>query len=311
MNLTDHYNLLKRNFLGIFLITITTLFLTAGFGIKQGQPGGNATLFMSIGAGQGAFKIEENDVKYGISAAGQFAETVHGWLKNPAIIESVEGKAGHGVALNAYKQEKQNIVVTYPAGSQEDSQKVANAVEAEIANKIRQYNNETGSDFKLALFTAHYSPAGSKMHIFVILGLLSGLLLGIGLAYLYEYLFDRVSYVYQVEGLLNRKSHDVISPSDLKNNSLPYLTTLVYNLPNKYNILAGVNFTPEDLEKSLAHHDLKSEYEILEFPKSVGRVAQLTKENLVVAVKLGKTRKSELSKIKNYLPNNYILAVLI
>lgn len=310
MNLTDHINLLKRNLLAVVLIAVVTSVLTLGIGLRQETPNGTGTLFLSIGAGQGAFKTEESDTKYGISAAGQFAETVHGWLKNPAILESVAEKVGHGVEINAYKQEKQNIVVNYSSSSQEDSQKTANAIEAEIVNKIRQYDNETGSDFKLAVFTAHYAQAGSKLPVFVLLGILLGIFLGAGLSYLYEFFFDKVSAVFQVEGILNRKSHDIISQKDIKANAIPYLTTLIDNMPNRYNILAGVNFIPETLEKCLAQHDLKSEYEIVEFPKSIGRVAKMTKENLVVVVKLGKTRKTELSKIKNYLPGNYILVVL-
>lgn len=274
----EHLQLIKRYWTAVALIT---LLACAGGIIATNQLASHqATLFFNIGA--------ENDAE----AADQFSETVQGWFKNPDLLNRIN------TTPSARKQEKQNIVVTFGAESEQEARKKAETTIQELKKEITAYNAATKNQFQLAIATIEIKDQNTKKNILVILAFLLGLALSIGLAYLYEYMFGLVSYRHQAETVLKKKSDDIMTPKG----SINLLEALINHAPHQTTVLMGISHSAEELSNRFP-----PEVNGYTFPQDAEKITRLGSENLVVICKLGKTKLEDLEKLQPILPQEYLL----
>lgn len=296
MELTAHLNLLRRHWLPILLTTLVAFAVTYSFTIGRAPASHETTLFLNFGARQGQASTSYDDVQ----AADQFTESVQGWFKNPDLLQRIESTAQVEAALSARKQEKQNLVVTFYAENEEQAQTIADATIEELRQEIDRYNEQTQSSFALAIASVTIAQQPAKTIILSLLGLVLGLVLAIGLAYLREYLFGIASFRAQVEKTLQKRSDDVLALRWGKQD-LGVLETLIRTEGEDDVRLIGVNVSPQNIEAKL-----ELEAETITFPQDASALTKKAK-NTVVLCKLGTTRIQDLERLTAILPKEYIL----
>ena len=187
MNTSFHIQILKKHIIAIVLITLlagagATLYKT----IKN--PGNfNTTIFLSIGIKQTLASGSYDDVQ----AADQFTETIQGWMKNPALIERIENQTKNNIGFSRHKQEKQNLVITFTAETNADANKIATILLKELNNEIETYNRAINGQFTIATSGISINEDDNKIYLYGALGIIIGLVLSIGLAYLHESIFRK------------------------------------------------------------------------------------------------------------------------
>jgi capsular polysaccharide biosynthesis protein len=192
MNISSHLYLYKRKWISILLITLIALSTSIVYVVSSTPANFDATLFLSIGY--------KKDKEIGTSldnvqAADHFSETVQGWLKNPDFIKRVHSDKYFLADLSASKQEKQNLVITFSTTSGDNADTIADSIVTELKKEIQNYNNKSGSEFQIAIQSVNITENNNKFLKIIIIGLLAGIIFGIALAYFYEFIFGKSSFV--------------------------------------------------------------------------------------------------------------------
>ena len=206
MNLQDHLRLYNRHILPIATITIIATLATAIFGTQMLEQKYKTTMFLSFSVQSSVIKTTGSTTYDDVQAADHFTETIQGWFKNPKFLEKIEEKGGSKTNISAKKQEKQNLVITYSSDTDSTAGKTAKSIKETLSKEISRYNNTTETDFQIALSSTDTKAQSSRLPIFIILGFILGILFGIGLSYIYEYLFGFASFQHQVESILEKKA---------------------------------------------------------------------------------------------------------
>lgn len=168
------------------LVAITTLTLISCviFGVYFTKTSYDTTVFMNVGA-KTAEGVSPLDT---VQSADSFTETIQGWFKNPYINSRIAEESGFVTSLNARKQEKQNIVVTFKTQTEEQARKISQSMEKQIKDEITKYNTETGSGFVITDFTGSTEQNNVNIFFFVLLGFAGGVVL----AYILLLLLDSI-----------------------------------------------------------------------------------------------------------------------
>ncbi|MBU0667915.1 hypothetical protein KJ951_00865 [Patescibacteria group bacterium] len=185
MKLILHLKLLRKHLAAIISITVLAGMATTLYALVKSPGNYDATIFISVGIQQTDTTGSYDDVR----AADQFTETIQGWMKNPALIDRIKKQTKLDFGLSAHKQEKQNIVITFSAHSNDDADKIASTVISELIKEVSVYNQAVKGNFRLAI--SDYSVTEEKNKIFIIaaIGTILGLALAIALAYFRESIF--------------------------------------------------------------------------------------------------------------------------
>lgn len=168
-------------------ITVITLLGTVAFRASAGNEQYTGTTFITIG-------VEENDVPNAtnssiyenVQAADHFSESVQGWFKNPSLIKTIEEKTGKKIEMNAKKQEKQNVVITYSDTKKDNLVKADKIIKEQLQRSIEEYNSATGTHFHLALYNTTIEESTKSYVLYIALGIFVGLFLGISLMAVYQ-----------------------------------------------------------------------------------------------------------------------------
>lgn len=133
-------------------------------------------------------------------AATYFAETVQGWLTNPALVTELAKKSGiDNFALSSHPQQRQNMIIDVTAAAADKSEELARILLEVLNKKITTYNIETDSSFSLIPQGMNtFQLASRSMMIYVLGGLIAGIFVGLFLIFSLESLRKRVSFAGQV-----------------------------------------------------------------------------------------------------------------
>lgn len=185
MNITSIIRLYKKRWIAILIVTFIGTAAALGIALTRDPSTHEATLFLSIGTKQ----INSSSSTFDdVQAADRFTETLQGWFKNPDLIKRIEEKTGESVSLSARKQEKQNLIVTLPAMSEEMADTIANITIQELKQDIQQYNASTGSQYTLALASVTIEEQKAKTLIFGLIGFVFGIVFALGLVHAWEFI---------------------------------------------------------------------------------------------------------------------------
>lgn len=173
-----------------FLILLTTILgLIGGYLAYQRanlSPFQN-TVFFSIAAQSktnNATSAYEN-----LQAADQFTESVQGWFRDPGFLEKINSISKQNYSLNARKQEKNNLLITFSTPTEEQGIVHGNTISQTLQSEIQIYNQNSDTNFNLALQNQYHSEQPANLIFYLLIGLFSGLFFPIILIWLYfEYL---------------------------------------------------------------------------------------------------------------------------
>jgi len=159
-----------------------------------------STLSFTVAGEKGSVSLFED-----IRGADLFSETVQGWTKNPGLIAEIEEEAGESFGISGRVQENENVVVELSAKSEDSIKKVSESTLKVLQDKVSQFNKDTKHSFKLSVPTIKYEISEPKLGKNEVIFLVLGLLIGIGIAFLYEFLADKASFTHQIEEVLGEK----------------------------------------------------------------------------------------------------------
>ncbi len=285
----DLINLTLRRWQIILVTIIVMLGGTVVYAMKKAAVPFETTIFINIGT-----KINEpnstNNNYYNVQAADAFTETVQGWLKNPEFINEI------GDNIDSRKQEKQNLIVSYTSATEYDAHQVAQRLNNLVTTKLNAYNQSTGANFIMALFTENTSNKTTGTTIYLILAIILGLTVGFGLAFIYETIFDKTIFKQTLETIFGKKALTIQKKSAPSPQELIYLKSLLKNHPQHQNAaLIGIDFNP-----SKTAYELESTGII--FPDQIDKIDSHKKYLLLI--KMGTSTISSIIKTKQLLQND-------
>ncbi|MCC6643230.1 hypothetical protein IT411_00605, partial [Candidatus Peregrinibacteria bacterium] len=149
-----------------------------------------------------------------LQASDQITESIQGWFKDPALSSTLEKTTGQHKNINAKKQEKNNLIISFDSLTPEESQSYHQALLAHLQQRLNSYNQR--SDLKVNVAT-EYSVVNNKpslVFLFGIMGLLIGSILGMVWCYCLEKFTQKVQEIGQLEPY--GKSFQFISPEKMK-----------------------------------------------------------------------------------------------
>lgn len=173
-----------------FLILLTTILgLIGGYLAYQKAnsiPFQN-TIFYSLSAQS---KTSGTSAYENLQAADQFTESVQGWFRDPGFLEKINSLSKESFALNTRKQEKNNLLITFNSPTQEQGIKHANSISQTLQTAISTYNQNSDTNFNLALQNQNFTEQSANILFYILIGLFAGLIFPIALIWLYSEYFS-------------------------------------------------------------------------------------------------------------------------
>ncbi len=285
MDLRDLFALWRRQWLTLTIITLAVVVATTVLMLQQ-PPRWQTTLLYSVGisATDGA----NND--FDLTRVGDdFARTVAGWWRSPALSERISNLAGTTVSATANPQAKQNFLLNFTFTDETAADQVQAATEQVLGEELTRYNAESKYQFFATLHGATTGVTNPELITLIPTALLGGLLLAAGWILFFAYFGGRVSSAAEAEAILEttvsltfRKANDP---------ALSFLDVLLAKL-GKHAVLAGADVSVKKLEGKLG-----TRVATAEIPKEA---SVFSREHLalVVVVRLDQTRLNTLRQIR-------------
>lgn len=202
MELKEYLRIFKKHFK---LIIATTILLTlAAFIFTLTQPisyqaTGSLTIVpKSIAELKNVYQY---DGYYSLQTSNLFGVTITSWLGNPDIVTEIFQKAGYtteGISVQALSkfintsQMLNSSSVTFRLGDRDENktQKLATATIEVVRNKTVEFNQAAGTrvNFEIVATSPLVNKVEPKKELNTAVGFLSGLILGVFLSFVLEYL---------------------------------------------------------------------------------------------------------------------------
>lgn len=263
------------------------------------------TIFISIGNNQNS-ALDQESAYENVQAAEHFSETVQGWFKNPKFQERI--KMNSSSEMNARKQEKQNLVVTFSSERAEEGQLGSEKLKNELEKEISGYNSGTNSDFQIAVYTFDTKHKPLSFALFLIISIIGGLVLASFALYGYEYLFEKVTTSAQAAEILERQPVDKLPSLSPKKKDVGFLSAHLSRREGKNIQIVGAGVDAGKLTKSLDRLGHGKSLHTVIFPEESDKIAHDGLQ-LVVCV-LGKTSLDDLRKLKTLVSASFDLLIV-
>ncbi len=308
MTFHSYLGLAKRRWQIVLGMAVLVAILTYSFALNKNKNLYKTTVFLSIGVNESAAKENPNSSIYeNVQAADQFSETVQGWFKNPDFLQRIEKKSASGSNISARKQEKQNLLVSYNTVTRQQAEKISGAIKNELIDELNTYNQKTNTAFQLAIYTPSINEESANIPLFLLLGILAGLALGIGICYCYEYFFQFASWPEQINDIFQKNYLEKFPSLFCKKEKLHFLLAHLKKL-NAHITVAGANMNPAHLVRELAIHLPANRVQSNILPADAEKL--LNAEYLLLVCQLGKTRLEDLKKLQSFLPKQFDFIVI-
>ena len=200
MELKEYIKIIKNDLKLIFIIALITSFSAFLFSFLQPvKYETSLSLLLSKDSSQMTDDFKY-DGYYALEASGILADSIVQWIKSPELISSVYQKAqidgkfknlkSYTKKITAKKMSQQYIEVKFETNNIDQANKISVAIIDEINNKIQ--NIKKDSEEEIAFLISNENPITIKkeQNIFLnsIIGLISGVMLGIFFVFFKRYL---------------------------------------------------------------------------------------------------------------------------
>lgn len=303
MNFLDYIYLIRRNLVSVALITLLVMGVTMTLVKMKNNNAFQSTAFITVGNSLktfGTLSPYEN-----VQAADHFSETVQGWFKNPDFQQRIQKTAK--TDISARKQEKQNVVISFSADSEETSKKINEDIKSELEKEIDSYNLKTGSTFQLAAYSLNIEEKPLSYLIFMIVSLLGGITLSSFAVYFLEYFTRKTSSISQIQAVTGKPPIDIIH--GLNKNDLTFIRAIV-----KKNEKKNVQFITMSGGSKKAHDLFQQKIggnnvHIVNFPEHAEKISE--NAHHVVVCELGRTTTDDLGKIMALLNPTFDIIIVV
>ncbi|MCB9809907.1 hypothetical protein H6771_02965 [Candidatus Peribacteria bacterium] len=205
MNLSDIFSPLRRHRAAVLVMTLVLglgLFALLVWALPSVQ---RLTLYATV---QPLGEEANTTHYYAAEGAERMAETMVGWVKDPAFREEIQRAAGVAIPdmkrkLSARKQNRANVFFTLkiPAEIATSDTALAKALETGLEESLSGYSVAASADYGLFAVRTYSEPWSIPQRWLAITALFMALVLSILLVYLWELWRGVVSYLWQVEAL--------------------------------------------------------------------------------------------------------------
>jgi|GEM_PF-3061736 len=169
-------------------------------------------VFMTIGMEQGSYP--EDAQAFGArgveEADSYFTETVQGWTMDPAFVNDIYDYLGwvrdDDLSVSARKQERQNLILSIATSSINDVQQAASGALGVLEERMGSYNETMDTSYKIANPETTVLTHEPKVLMNGLTGFVVGGLLVVVFILVYEFLSGRVTFPFQAENILGKKS---------------------------------------------------------------------------------------------------------
>ena len=301
MEFNEYFLVLKRRF-ALFISIILILLIGASIVGFAFVPRYKATTMMT-------FSLQDTKITqayeysnfYAEQAALEFTRTISGWYKDPRFQEHVFRAAdipfGEENTLKAKlfgffsmkREERQNILTTFSATTEERANKLADGIKRVVVHRLDTYNIASNSQYKLAYDTVWVEKQETPWMILIVGALFLGLVLGILLVYMVETFSGVVILNSRTEEILEKKPFDILKIHRGKD--------------QRYFRMRMLEEKPFNSVLSLAkNHSIIAGYKLplYNFPNDTAKFKEI-KETILVLIQLGSTLEIDLFRVRKLL----------
>ena len=198
-----------------------------------------------------AVKSENSSIKEIEEASTYFWETIIWWFRNPAFIfQIIWNNDWSWASINAFKQERQNMIIEVISDSKERNDELIKASFVVLSKKIQEFNSQSNVKYMALDQGRITSFSWAKNYILPGIWFIGGLILAFLILTFFEFARWSVSSIEQIEELFWIKVLDVLD-SSWHNNDFTLLSVAVQKMKSIV-ILAWVNINTDQLAVSIA-----------------------------------------------------------
>lgn len=294
MSISEYLKLASRNSIYILIITlfcVITGFLASNYldTVKY-----NNSLFFTISVKD---KGEFSDAYSNLQASDQFTESLQGWFKDPSLLKNIYDQSGLNFPINAKKQDKNNLIISYFSDSQENGKILKEAINSEISKKISAYNSNSDIRVFITSSDLYVDRQSSKTILYLIISTIIGIIFGYAFSLLFETNTNKLTS--GKDFIKSLKPENSFHFSNYKKLKLEHHFLTTY-LNNKYK--NGKLQLLDLTHKSKIGLEILSKHGNFETIKSFDIPAEISEVKVNIAViviaELGKTSQKTLTQIK-------------
>ncbi len=285
MDLRDLLALLYRQWLTLTAITLAVVIATVTITLQQPEQQ-QITLLYSVGISE----TDSANNSFDLTKIGDdFAKTVAGWWRSPALSDRISSLSSEVVVASATPQAKQNFLLELNFTDSTNAEKIQTAAIKVLNEELARYNTQSKYSFFVTLHGATTISKDTTIVTLILAALLGGLLLAVGWILLYAYFGGRISSAYEAEQILDTTAaltfHKVNDPA------LAFLDVLLMKI-GRHAVLAGADVSVKKIEAKLGTRTTTAE-----IPREA---AVFSREHLalIVVVRLDTTRLATLRQIR-------------
>ena len=298
----EYYLFGKRN-LHIILSLILVITIASVFFYQKSNSGTTYTsnIFINIGA-QGTpligqqTQVFSTDSFQAIQAADNFAESVQGWFKDYDFTDQINKKAGIGVGINAKKQEKQNITLSFQVPTTEKATEVSNIIKQQLADQIKQYNQINHSSYQLTFFSANISENKSQLPLMAAVFFLVSVFIAIIAAYIIEKIRGVVSFTNELKPVYQDNLY-YQKASKVKLSDINFIDTICHRTPHHKPLFVLVN------PKNTGLFEKMNQQLLIQIPEDWGKLKTVENSVIIAFITLGKTSMENLNNLTAFQTN--------
>lgn len=305
MSFLEYIGLLRRHLLSTLALSILVIAATMSLVAWKNSSPYETTVFISIGNNQN-MALDQESAYENVQAADHFSETVQGWFKNPKFQERIKMRSSS--EMNARKQEKQNLVVTFSTEQDTEGQLGSEKLRNELEKEIADYNSGTNSDFQIAVYTFDTKHKPLSFPLFLIISIIGGIMLASFSLYGYEYLFEKVTTPAQAAEIFGRQPIDKLPSLSPKKKNASFLSAHLNRVEGKNIQIIGAGVDAGKFTKSLERLGHGKSFHAVNFPEESDKIAPNGRQ-LIVCV-LGKTSLDDLRKLKTLVSASFDLLIV-
>lgn len=136
-------------------------------------------------------KYQKSSSLENLEASDQLAESIQGWVKDISFQNQIKETTQLGFEIQAKKQEKNNLIISFKTTTADQAQVIASAVNQELQTRISKYNNHADLTLFANTQPLQVNKKSSTTLIYTVLSTLMGLVLGLLFAGFAEILFPK------------------------------------------------------------------------------------------------------------------------
>ena len=157
----------KNTLLSYLAIAVLMIGALTIYGFSQAKNFTQSQTFITVGIDN-----TEQNLTNNFEAADMFTETIQGWFKNTQFLAEINGS--NKTTINAKKQEKQNLIISFQLtdGTDSETKTIQESVINTLKKNVENYNIETNSKVRLTLISSNIT-TGKKSYLpYTIIGII-------------------------------------------------------------------------------------------------------------------------------------------